>query len=66
MLWWRGQVDLDQIIQEREDLIIKDRAEINQAQNNSIEVDLSKPSKKYNANNDDVISEHKSEYMNFS
>ena len=32
MLWWRNQTDLDQIFQEREDLIIKDRAEINQAQ----------------------------------
>ena len=32
MLWWRNQTNLDQIFQEREDLIIKDRAEINQAQ----------------------------------
>ena len=32
MLWCRSKTDLDQIIQEREDLIIKDRAEINQAQ----------------------------------
>ena len=32
MLWWRSQAELDQIIQERGDLIIKDRAEINQAQ----------------------------------
>ena len=32
MLWWRSQADLDQIIQEREDSIIKDRAEINQDQ----------------------------------
>ena len=30
MLWFRNQADLDQIIQEREDFIIKDLAEINQ------------------------------------
>ena len=32
MLWWRNRADLDQIINEREDLIIKDRKEIDQAQ----------------------------------
>ena len=32
MLWWRNHADLDQIIQEKEDLIIKGCAEINQAQ----------------------------------
>ena len=34
--------------------------------NSSMEVDLPKPSKQYDANNDDVISEHESEYINFS
>ena len=33
--------------------------------NSSMEVDLPKPSKQYGANNDDVISEHESEYINF-
>ena len=32
----------------------------------AMEVDLSNPSKKYDVNNEDVISEHKSEYINFS
>ena len=34
--------------------------------NSSMEVDLSNPSKKYDVNNEDVISEHKSEYISFS
>ena len=34
--------------------------------NSSMEVDLPKPSKQYDVNNDDVISEHESEYINFS
>ena len=34
--------------------------------NSSMEVDLPKPSKQYDANNDDGISEHESEYINFS
>ena len=32
MLWWRNQIDLDKIIQEKDDLIIKEQAEINPAQ----------------------------------
>ena len=32
MLWFMNQADLDQIIQERGDLIIKEWAEINPAQ----------------------------------
>ena len=31
-----------------------------------IEVDLPNPSKHYDVNNEDVISEHKSEYISFS
>ena len=34
--------------------------------NSSMEVDLTKPSKQYDANNDDFISKHESEYINFS
>ena len=34
--------------------------------NSSMEVDLPQPSKQYDANNDDVISERESEYINFS
>ena len=34
--------------------------------NSSMEVDLPKPSKQYDANNEDAISEHESEYINFS
>ena len=32
ILWWRNQADLDQIIQEIENLIIKDLVEINKVQ----------------------------------
>ena len=31
-----------------------------------MEVDLSNPSKQYDVNNEDAISEHKSEYISFS